>query len=495
MQEAIPSYNKSKSIQRSKYSAAKKIANVAKIIAGLPTVSEPKPKYLPKGFKLENSLYNSSKKTISTVIHRARLSSIYKYDWLLVALVFLIVVSGLAFLSSALSSNLLSSYQADFGKQFLFALFIGGGFCFFLARLDYHNFFKITRPVFLVTLIPVFFLSAIILVGKLTGMSYITISQLLGPIPFKPYESNGALRWVSLGFTNFQPAELAKLTMLIYLSSHIQRKWNQKKEKKSIINKGIARKKIDLKFIELEWSDLARPLLLISLVLGGVLIQPDLGSVIISAVILIFAMWTVRVHPKVLITLLVLGAIVTTISIAALSYRSRRVGTFLDFYTSPETACDGTKAIGNNFQVCQIRKSISEGGLIGKGFGESDAKAANSIPEISTDAILAVIGEEVGFVGTILFLILYLLLFLRGMQVAWQAPDTGGRALASGIVIWILVQALVNVAGVTGLIPLKGTPLPFVSEGGSAIVLNMMAMGILINISGQRISKLEAAKF
>ena len=442
-------------------------------------------------FKLPNSLYKSSQNFITAAISKSKVDKLYKYDWLLVFLVFLIVISGLAFLSSALSAGGLLSYQSDFGKQFVFALFIGGGFSFFFARFDYHKWFNYTKYIYLGTLIPVLFLVAVIIANKLTGIPFASISKILGPIPFKPYESNGALRWISLGFTNFQPAEIAKLSLLVYLCAWIEKKWQFHKENKL---SGEIKKTIPKK-IELTIKDLARPFILISLVLGGILIQPDLGSIVISGIILIFALWTARVNPKILITSLVCGVIIFILSILSLSYRSNRVGTFLDFYTDPATACDGNKATKNNFQVCQIRNAISQGGLAGKGFGESDAKAENSIPEITTDAILAVIGEEVGYIGTLMFLSLYLLLFLRGMQVAWRAPDVGGRALGAGISIWILVQAIVYVAGVTGLLPLKGTPLPFVSEGGSAIVLNLMAMGILINISSQRISKQDALRF
>jgi cell division protein FtsW len=134
--------------------------------------------------------------------------------------------------------------------------------------------------------------------------------------------------------------------------------------------------------------------------------------------------------------------------------------------------------------VLEIQEAMASGGLFGVGYSRSDLK--DRIPESTTDGIIGVIGAEGGFFLVSLVIVLYLIIFLRGMKIASEAEDAGGKALAVGISVWIILQSFWNIAGMVGLFPLKGLPLPFISEGGTAMVINLMTIGILLNISTQK---------
>jgi cell division protein FtsW len=431
------------------------------------------------GLFRSSELKNKNRYNSSIIQKSQKFKREYFIDWPLLAQIILIVLFGLAFLSSALSTSGLQNYYTEFFKQLFFASWIGGSICFVLARIDYHVWIKHYKKFYFLTIAPLLFLLIFIIIQNVFNLNAKQIISLVRFSPIKPYESNGALRWISVSFLpTIQPAEIAKLFLLLYLSGAIYFK--------SIAQKGYTRIAKTVKEFKIRWQDIRQEIFLISICYLFILVQPDLGSVIISVIILATALWNANIDAKLLSKFILSVSIVGAISITALSYRSARVATFFDFYTDPIGACSGSKGAGANFQVCQIRQAISSGGLFGKGFGESQAKKNNLIPEISTDAILAVIGEEAGFIGIMILLILYLGLFLKGMEIAKNAPDIAGKTIASGIAIWILSQAFINVAGVTGLIPLKGAPLPFISEGGSAIILNLMSLGVLLNISSQR---------
>lgn len=394
-----------------------------------------------------------------------------KNDWYMIGLVGIMLIFGLAFLSSSLSGREVGFYQKEFMEQFFFGIWVGVGTAFFLSRIDYHHLFRLTKPIMIISSGMLVFLFLFVGYSWITGtnlQSLITQLDTIGWLPIKPHMANGSLRWIEVSFLqNFQPSELAKFALLLYLAATLQKYQGE----------------------ELSFARLKNFLWYFMVTMFLIVVQPDLGSVIIIALIILGAMWIANVPARILTSIAIVGAIGSTLLIGAYSYRMQRVNTFLDFYNDSSSACADNIASGSNFQVCQVRSAITGGGLLGKGYGNSNAKIRNSIPEINTDGILAVIGEEVGFVGTSLFLLLYILLFLRSLDIAMRAPDAGGKALASGIAFWILLQAFFNVAGITGLLPLKGVPLPFVSKGGTALVINLAIMGIILNISSQKLPK------
>ncbi len=138
----------------------------------------------------------------------------------------------------------------------------------------------------------------------------------------------------------------------------------------------------------------------------------------------------------------------------------------------------------DQLQVLEIQEAMASGGLFGVGYSRSDLK--DRIPESTTDGVIGVIGAEGGFFLVSLVILLYLIIFMRGMKIAAEAEDEGGKALAVGISVWIVLQSFWNIAGMVGLFPLKGLPLPFISEGGTAMVINLVTIGILLNISTQK---------
>lgn len=380
-----------------------------------------------------------------------------KYDTVLLSVVGILVVCGLTFLASTLSVKSQSEFYKEFLYQLLFGVWIGGFACFILARIDYHALFKHRKILLIGTFISLMFVSFFAGWVNISNMTVLQKEQfidgLANPI-IAPSFSNGAVRWVEIGSILFQPSEIAKLTLLVYFAA--------------VLNKNSNR--------EVTWQTLKRPLYIFGLFAVLIYIQPDLGNVLIIFGILFAAMWMAKVPTRILSFMIGLIVFTGIVGIATTPYRLGRFNTVFN----PNSATTAEK-----YQTTNAQKAITNGGIWGLGYGNSEAKQNSSVPESSNDAIIAIIGEEVGFVVMIIFLSLYVVFCFRGLKIAQEAPDVGGLMLASGITFWIVSQAFLNVGGITGIVPLKGLPLPFVSKGGSAMVLNLAAVGILLNVSSQ----------
>ena len=266
-------------------------------------------------------------------------------------------------------------------------------------------------------------------------------------IPGFGIEINGARRWLQLSFFRFQPVELLKLTLVLFFSSWLCR------------------------------HQRIRPLVFFtSLPVLLLFFQPDLGSllVVISiSVILYFVaggdLWNMA-------KLLVFGLLFITISILVAPYRLRRVQTFF----TPDTDITGT-----GFHVRQLKLALGSGGLFGRGIGQSKQKYSY-IPEASTDSIFAIIGEELGFMGSLLVLtMLFSFTYLCFKVAKKYEPQSFEYLLCVGIASWVGIQTILNVAAVSSLIPFTGLPLPFFSAGGSSLVSLLMASGIVLRLSIQ----------
>lgn len=275
----------------------------------------------------------------------------------------------------------------------------------------------------------------------------ITIISLLAVfIPGLGIKTLGASRWLKLGFIRFQPSELAKLTVIFYLSA-----WFSNKERNRL-----------LPF-----------LLLISLVVGLVVLQPDLGTAIILtliAVILYFLSGAKLWHFLMLIPVVLLsiiGLIVTS------AYRFRRFTTFLNPNVDP---------LGASYHIRQILISLGSGGFWGLGLGSSRQKY-QYLPEASTDSIFAIVGEELGFIGGIVLITLIMIFLYRLFLVARKSSDRYGFLVSSGIFALFASQTAINLGAIVALFPLTGVPLPFISYGGSNLVVSLIAVGIILNIS------------
>lgn len=384
------------------------------------------------------------------------------YDWWLLIIVGFICLSGIAFLASSLSTENPVIFRRELFKQLVLGLGVGSIIAFFLARTDYHFWFENSKWLLLINFLGLGFLGFFALYSKILTFNLpqteaaIIRSQIINSFsksPVSPYLAGGAIRWISLPFLpNFQPSEFAKLALLIYFGSFFNKFENKK----------------------ISWITLKKPVYAFLASSFLIMLQPDLGTILIIFGILAASMWSAKIPFKILGYLGIVVIIFAVIMSFSESYRISRVTAFLN----PESE--------NATQIRHAQRAIRNGGLLGKGYGKSELKQQPGfLYEQSTDAIIAIIGEEVGFVGTSLFLLLYMIFLLRGLKVAQQAPDLGGQSLATGITVWIVGQAFINISGMTGLIPLKGVPLPFVSEGGSSLFINLLAIGVLMNISKQ----------
>lgn len=293
--------------------------------------------------------------------------------------------------------------------------------------------------------------------------SVLSLIFVLLPTSFNP-EILGARRWIYLnpapmpeipllGRFKFQPSEVAKLSLVLYLAALF-----------------ISRKKIGLR--------LFLPFLI--LVAVPVVLEPDLGTAVILAGIGV-ATYFVAGGSLIQLILLVPLLLAATVALILISpYRSERLLTYLN----PSLA----DPQGAGYQIKQILIALGSGGLFGLGIGEGRQKYAY-LPGVNTDSIFAVIGEEFGFVGTAALVFLFLLVIYRGYRVAQHASDQFGRVLAAGITAWFALQTLVNLGAMVGVTPLTGVTLPLISYGGSSLVVTMVAFAILLNISRQTVRK------
>jgi cell division protein FtsW len=401
--------------------------------------------------------------------NRIRESAIsLNYDWVLVAVVMVLCVSGLAFLASSMSTLPPLQYQKEFLKQLIFGVGLGSVCAVLLARLEYQTILKNSRYLLAINFLMLGFL-AIFSIYTTFVTSGQTVAQInnfkldfiekFSFLPIRPHVANGAIRWIDFfSLIKFQPSELSKLVLLIYLASFFNLYPDQ----------------TDL------FKLLKKPIYAFFLSAFFILVQPDLGTNILIFAILFAAMWSAGVNRKFLFGLVTVGIIFASIFTFSVGYRAERVKATFDSSSQ------------NAGQIRGVQAAIQNGGIWGTGYGKSQFKQQSGVLfEESTDAIIAIIGEEMGFVFTIFFLSLYLVFLWRTVEIAKNAPDIGGRALAIGIAVWIVAQAFFNVSGIIGITPLKGIPMPFVSKGGSAILLNLIAFGILLNISKQGLDHKE----
>lgn len=351
-------------------------------------------------------------------------------DFWLVALTLLLTVVGVV----AVYSSSFVIALADFGDPYYYVIrqiiwaAIGGVGLILISRMDYRRLRALAVPVMFIT---VALLIVVLLIG-LTG--------------------NGAQRWIGAGPVTLQPAEFAKLSVIIYLAAWLAGRG----ERVRTFEHGLI------------------PFLIIVGIVGGlIMLQPNLGTTLIILAITMTMFWVGGASIRHISLLAVVGVVVV-FALAMLSgYRSDRITTFLH---------PGSDSGGSGFQTLQSLIAIGNGGIHGLGLGASRAKFFY-IPESHTDGVFAIIGEELGLLATVTLIILFVTLMYRGFQLARRTEDEFGRLLATGITTWIAVQALLNIGGITSIIPLTGVPLPFLSYGSNALTAVLLAMGILISIS------------
>jgi len=317
-----------------------------------------------------------------------------------------------------------------FLKNQLKWLIIGLGLLWLASRFNYQKYQMLS--------IPVLFL-AIILLGLVL-------------LPGIGREAKGAHRWIILKGLTLQPSEIAKIGLVIYLSSSLVRK---KERIKSFV------------------SGFLPYFIIIGVVLLLIVIEPDLGTAIIIALLAFVLLYAGGVKVSHLLYALILCLVPLYFFVSEVGYRKDRIMGFL----YPEKYSQGIA-----FQPLHLKISLGSGGIWGLGPGQGKQKLFY-LPTPHTDSIFAVIGEEFGFVGTTIVVILFSLLALRGLKILKRAPDELGKLLALGLTCMISLQAFINMAVATVILPTTGTTLPFISYGGSSLVINLTAIGILLNIS------------
>ena len=282
-----------------------------------------------------------------------------------------------------------------------------------------------------------------------------TILLVMVLVPSLGSAAKGARRWLRVGPINMQPAELVKLVAVIYVAAFL----TNKGERITLFARGLL-----------------PPLIMLGLLSGLVLMEPDLGTVVVMGLVVVTLLFLggARVKHLSLLALCALPAVAGLI--LSSSYRRQRLMTFLSPWKDASDA---------GFQITQSFLAFGSGGLFGVGLGEGKQKLF-FLPEAHTDFVLALVGEELGLIGSAVIVLLFGLFVVKGFQVARRARHPFGRHLATGITLLIGMQALVNAGVVTGLLPTKGLTLPFVSYGGSSLVASLFGVGILLSISRDR---------
>ncbi len=354
-----------------------------------------------------------------------------KYDRVLFIATLLLICASIVMVYSASALVALERYQQPdlfVTKQVLWAV-MGLAVLAVAMRVDYRTYRSDTFVWALIGLV------AVMLVGVLFS----------SPV-------NGTRRWFGFGGLGIQPSEFAKLVGVLFTALILERRMH----------------KID---------ELAYSLLPIAMVIGAmvilILLQPDFGTAIALLMIVAVMIFAAGLHYRYLVgALLVMTPAIYLVLVSA-PYRRRRLLAFWDPWADP---------LGDGFQIIQSLIAVGTGGVFGRGLMEGVQKLFY-LPEPHTDFIFAVIGEELGLLGATATLACFCLIAWRGVRITMRAPDSFGSFVALGLTTMIVVQAFVNMSVVLGLMPTKGLPLPFVSAGGSSLLVSLLGMGVLLNIS------------
>jgi cell division protein FtsW len=353
---------------------------------------------------------------------------------LLAATVGVLNVVGAVMVLSASSVSSLTDYGSAwyfFQRQVAWTVVAVAAFMI-TARIDYHAWRRWVRPLLVV--------SGVLLLAVL--------------VPGIGVEVAGSRRWLATGALRFQPTEIAKLALLVFAADVVARRAKELHD----------------------WRRVLRPVLLVVAVLGAlVLREPDLDSTFVLMLIAFTVLIVGGVRLRHLAVVGSITAVAGTLLAVSEPYRRARMFAFLN---------PSSDASSTGYQISQSLIAVGSGGWTGVGLGAGRAKWL-FLPNAHTDFIFAIIGEELGLLGCLLVVGLFVAFAVLGTRAALRAPDRFGTLLAAGVTAWVVGQAAINIGGVIGLLPVSGIPLPFVSFGGSALVFTMAAAGILGNVARQ----------
>ena len=301
---------------------------------------------------------------------------------------------------------------------------------YILSKIDYNIYYKYSNQILLISLI-------LLILVLIPGIGKIR---------------NGSRSWFGIGSFGFQPSEIAKLSLIIFTSKYLS---NNEKEVKSII-KGVV------------------PILLvIFLFFGLIMLEPDFGTGMVLVVTLFVMLFTSNIKLSFFASCIILGILGIIALIIAAPYRVARIISFINPWSDP---------LGSGFQIIQSLYAISPSGLFGTGLGNSIQKHFY-LPEPQTDFIFAIISEELGIIGVITLTILFLTLYTNTIKISISTPNLLAKYLTFGLITGIIIQTLLNICVVIGLVPVTGVTLPFISYGGSSLLVSMASIGIILNIS------------
>jgi cell division protein FtsW len=358
------------------------------------------------------------------------MKNLFRFDFSILLVTLILLGLGIVMVYSA--SAILAADRVNDSLYFLKkqALFAVGGLCLMLLvmNIDYHLWQKLAYPILLVSLLLLVF---VLVAGTTAG---------------------GSTRWLRIGPLSFQPSEFSKLALIIFLSYFLAKK-------------GEKIKTFQFGFL---------PILVIS---GAMILlvirQPDFGAALFLGITAMLMLFVGGTRASYLLSMALAAIPAIYYLIARVPYRVLRIMSYLDPWNDPQ---------GNSFQIVQSFVAFGAGGLFGAGLGQGKQKLF-FLPAPHTDFIFAVVGEEMGLIGAIILLGLFLALAIRGTRVSLGAPDEFGTFLGIGITSLISLQAVINMAVVLGLLPTKGLTLPLISYGGTSLVVSLVSIGILLNIS------------
>lgn len=354
-------------------------------------------------------------------------------DAILLWLIGILVVFGVVMIASAgtVYADIRYGDAYFFLKRQVVGVLLGLFALFLFSRISYMRWKPFAAPAFLVS------------IGLL-------IALLIPGVGTNVY---GATRWLNLGFVSFQPSEMAKLAMIVYFAAWLSARGTH----------NVAR-----------FSEGLVPFAAVmGMLIVLLLMQPDMGTLIVMVLVSGAMFFAAGGNIRHIVGSGAAGFFLFLVLVRSSEYRWNRLMTFLHPESDPQ---------GTGYHIQQALIAIGSGGLFGLGLGNSYQKF-NYLPEPAGDSIFAIIGEELGFFGAGLLIVAFLLFALRGYRMASRVPDDFGRLLATGLVSWIIAQACVNMAAISGLLPLTGVPLPFISYGGSSVLFSLAGMGILLNVS------------
>lgn len=354
-----------------------------------------------------------------------------KYNKILILSVILISLFGLLMIYS--SSSIWAEYKYNDPYKYLKSqsvfLIIGYILMFIISKFPYQNYKKLGNIIFLIC----------------------TIMLILVLIPGIGSIRNGSRSWFGIGSLGLQPSEFTKLGLIIFTSKYLS---NNTKELKNI-KKGVL------------------PILgILLLIFGLIMLEPDFGTGIVIVMTIIVLLFISGVKMNFFIKIGILGLLGVIILILIAPYRLERIISFINPWTDP---------LGSGFQIIQSLYAIGPGGLLGLGFGNSIQKHFY-LPEPQTDFIFAIISEEFGFLGVLIVSTLFITIIYSGLKISMKCEDNFGKFLAFGITFGLAFQTILNLMVVVGLLPVTGVTLPFLSYGGSSLLISLINIGILLNI-------------